>query len=171
MFCFYFAILLLIINSVETQQPCSTVDENPWIGKRFQVNPVPQPRIHRIVGGTMKMLDGCHFEVTNLTISPPCVGTYWYGVARGQKQGDTFPRIVEATVGSFAGQTAQFELKDVRWADMDGVYLYCENEGIRLSKTFWVPEKDDVEADSGSVTLGERWLELLVIVLALTLSQ
>lgn len=151
--------LVSLTTSVYAQSACKSNDTDPIIGKSFDLIAVPQKAIKRDVGGTVKIVDGCKFSVSNFTVSPPCVATYWYGVPRDQARGKNYPRIVPFVVSGSAGNTLEFNLQDYKWSDMAGIYLYCEMEKIQMAKTFWVTEKiwDDessaVKHSGGSIAL------------------
>lgn len=135
--------------------------------------------VTRTVKGNVQLVDGCTFRVSDFTISPPGLDTYFYGIPKGQpieedsngnKKLKLIPRIVAAKLGSYNGQDATFKLDNspaanaglggVGFDDLDGIAIYTAADDKIFAKVLWARERD---LDSSSSRLGFPVLALISV--------
>ena len=83
--------------------------------------------IRHLVGGSVKIVDGCTFTVRNMTIIPTGNSAYWYGVPK-KNNTDLYPRVVPAALGSYNGQFITFKL-DPQYSFTDMSIMEIRSEG------------------------------------------
>ena len=108
------------------------IDDNTLTGKRnklVNVEPVTTSIKHTIYG-TVTFTTGCHFVIRNLTIIPSGNGLYWYGIPLDAvAEPDPFPRVVQAAVSQYNGQTATFTLdQQYNLSSIAVMMLYSEGD-------------------------------------------
>ena len=168
---------------------CSNNDPVPLLNQTIDVKPPSfdelsagmgrggSTNVERSIDGTVLFVDGCNFRVIRFHLYPPCVGTYWYGIRKGQTNSeDPFFRVVSAELGSFDGQSMNVALTQnpdsaVTWSQMDGLMLYCESEKKILGTAKWVAsasasgDGDGDEGSSGTLTAVTTGLTVSAMVL------
>lgn len=115
-------------------------------------------KIKRTFYGNVKVLDGCRFQISNLTIIPPAQALYFYAVPLvkpSEDEPELYARIVTMALGSYNGQTAVFHLQqDYSWDDFGVVTLYSEQDrrhyaafGVnsKVKDSFQLPEAKDAD--------------------------
>lgn len=130
-------ILCVLVSSVLACTPQETKFVN-LTAKLYNVEPTSSSAVKHTIGGTIKITSGCSFQVRNLTIIPS-VNAYWWGIPvpptnsttnvtkNGISPLDPVPRIVDAALGSYNGQTVTFFLNS-QWsfADFQIIELHSE---------------------------------------------
>ncbi|KAI3629443.1 hypothetical protein MIR68_012458 [Amoeboaphelidium protococcarum] len=146
---------------VSAQKPCDKADQY-LVNQTFTLYPASRfsrDGVDRKLGGTIKVIDGCTFQVSNLTIVPAGQNTYWYGIPKGQPTAEEagpngvtlFPRIVNSRLASYNGQVLSFSLSQVSWSDMDGIGVYTEADNRMYMHAFWVEQRDTSGAASSAL--------------------
>lgn len=169
---FLVGFLLLAASTVKAQSQCSKTDM-ALVGTKVKFTSVPNAiaKIPRQISGSLNITDGCDFTVSYFNIYPPCSGTYFYGVPAGQS-GDDYPRVVQAAIGTFDGQTVNYAIQGVSWKDLDGLRLYCEGEKIAISEAMWVADKQQDDSNGGlrsGVKVGASVLTVVAVFAAMFL--
>lgn len=92
----------------------------------------PQAKPSRDVWGNVKVLDGCRFRISNLTISPPGLGVYWYAIPSTpptEEQPQLLARVVNAAIAGYSGHTIDFSLtSEYEFDDIAVMLLYSEGD-------------------------------------------
>ena len=149
------SIVALLYASEAAATACKATDPVPPLAPQFIMTPVQQNSgilLARELSGTLTPLDGCRFQMSNFSISPPCVGTYFYGLALQGSAEPYIPRLGLAAIGgAVPGINQTFSLVSAKWSEMKGIGVYCENDGVMLMQTLWVP---DAPVDSGASASG-----------------
>lgn len=108
-----YALLGIIVAFASIVTACSPGDNVPIIGKVAKlINVEPSTTsIKHDVYGSVTFTTPCNFSIRNLTIIPTGNAVYWYGIPVDNKTyADPFPRVVEAALGSYNGQTQSFTI-------------------------------------------------------------
>lgn len=101
---------LFLLFSVVAARACDPKDLTFVNQTAKIVNVEPETTLvkHKI-GGTVKFLTGCSFQIRNFTVIPTGNGVYWYGLPVDNNS-DPYPRVVTAAIGSYNGQTVTYNL-------------------------------------------------------------
>lgn len=89
-------------------------------------------KLPRQVYGNIKVIDGCRFRISNMTLIPSGQGVYWYAipvVSPSEEEPSLYARVVQQALGSYNGQTVDFLLTpDYNFDDIAVMLLYSEGD-------------------------------------------
>ena len=84
--------------------------------------------VKRQIGGTVKIISGCIFQIRNATLIPTGNSAYWYAIPTTNNS-DLLPRVVVAALSSYNGQTITFHLDTMyEWSDIAVMIMWGEND-------------------------------------------
>lgn len=88
--------------------------------------------IKRQVAGNIKVIDGCRFRISNMTLIPTGQAVYWYAlpaVEPTEEQPKLLARVVLQALGNYNGQTIDFVLAPgFEFKDFKLLLVYSEGD-------------------------------------------